>query len=141
MSKIESGHLIQDTFSKLHYHIVFSTTGRQPLIKMDWRGRLHDYIGGTVRGLGGHPVIVGGVEDHVHILAGLRPTHRLSDVVREIKNESSRWIRKEFVISFAWQKGYGVFTVSPLACDRVRAYIADQENHHHPVTSLRDGLR
>jgi putative transposase len=127
---MESGQLIQDTFTKLHYHIVFSTMGRRQIIEDEWRARLHDYIGGTLRGIGGHSLIVGGVRDHVHILAGLRPSHRLSDVMREIKHESSRWIHENFGGGFAWQKGYGAFTVSPLACDRIRAYIADQPKHH-----------
>jgi REP element-mobilizing transposase RayT len=130
MSRLESGHIIQDTYTKLHYHIVFSTVGRLPIIGDEWRERLHDYLGGTVRGLGGHSVIVGGVADHVHILAGLRPAHRLSDIMREVKHESSRWIRDELRKDFAWQKRYGAFTVSPLGCERVKAYIADQENHH-----------
>jgi putative transposase len=128
--KLESGQLIQDTFTKLHYHIVFSTRGRLPTIHPEWRSRLHDYIGGIVRGCGGQPLIVGGVSDHVHILAGLRPTHRLSDVMREIKHESSIWVKRELHETLAWQKGYGAFTVSPLACERVRKYIADQEDHH-----------
>lgn len=130
MSRLESGQVIQDTYTKLHYHIVFSTIGRAPIIQAEWRERLHDYIGGTVRGLGGHSVIVGGVADHIHILAGLRPAHRLADIMREVKHESSRWIRNELRKDFAWQKGYGAFTVSPLACERVKAYIASQASHH-----------
>ena len=141
MSRLESGQIVQDTYTQLHYHIVFSTVGRRPLIQDEWRDRLHDYLGGTVRGLGAHSVIVGGVADHVHILAGLRPAHRLSDIVREVKHESSRWIRQELSRTFAWQKGYGAFTVSPLGCERVRAYIADQQNHHHVLASLRDAPR
>jgi REP element-mobilizing transposase RayT len=130
MSRLADGHIIPDTYTKLHYHIVFSTRGRHPTIEPEWSARLHEYIGGTIRGLGGHSVIVGGVENHIHILAGLRPSHCLSDVLREIKHESSRWIRGEIRKNFAWQKGYGAFTVSPLGCDRVKAYIENQERHH-----------
>lgn len=121
----------RQTFSKLFYHIVFSTRQRQPLIEEDWRGRLHDYIGGTLRGLGGVSVVVGGVVDHIHILAGLRPVHRLSDVMREVKHESSRWVHDTLSKpGFAWQEGYSAFTVSPLACERVKQYILNQERHH-----------
>jgi putative transposase len=119
-----------DTFSQLYYHIVFSTMERRPSIAELWRARLHEYIGGTVRGLGGHSVIVGGVSDHVHILLGLRPRHSLANVMREIKHESSRWIQETFGIAFAWQKGYGAFTVSPLACEKVKRYIEKQVDHH-----------
>lgn len=130
MSRLESGQIVQDTYTNLHYHIVFSTSRRRPIIEDEWQERLHDYIGGTIRGLGGHSVIVGGVADHVHILAGLRPYHRLSDIMREVKQESSRWIKLELRKDFAWQKGYGAFTVSPMGCEKVRAYIAHQANHH-----------
>lgn len=80
MSRLASGELVNETFTKLYFHIVFSTRNRRPLIKESWRARLHEYVGGTLRGLGAHSVIVGGVADHVHILVGLRPTHRLADV-------------------------------------------------------------
>src|SRR5262245_25418690 len=79
------------TFLSLHYHIVFSTKERRPLIKPMWRPRLHEYLGGAIRGLGGIPEIVGGVEDHVHLLAGLRATHRLADFMQELKKASSIW--------------------------------------------------
>lgn len=130
MSRLASGELVNETFTKLYFHIVFSTRNRRPLIKESWRARLHEYVGGTLRGLGAHSVIVGGVADHVHILVGLRPTHRLADVMREVKHESSRWVKEVFGGSFGWQTGYSAFTVSPLACERVKAYIADQPNHH-----------
>lgn len=130
MSRLETGEIIQDTYTKLHYHIVFSTQGRLPIIDPEWRNRLHDYIGGTIRGLGGHSVIVGGVADHIHSLAGLRPAHRLSDIMREVKHESSRWLKREVSRGFSWQKGYGAFTVSPMGCDRVNAYIEEQDRHH-----------
>ena len=145
MSRLGSGQLIQDTYTKLHFHVVFSTKNRCPSIEDEWRGRLHDYIGGTIRGLGGQSISVGGVSDHVHVLMGLRPMHRLSDVMREVKHESSRWIQQELGRRVEWQKGYGAFTVSPLGCDRVRAYIADQEAHHNRVSpflaSLRDAFK
>jgi REP element-mobilizing transposase RayT len=123
--------LVQDTYTKLHYHVVFSTLGREPYIADDWRERLHQYIGGTIRGLGGQSLRVGGTDNHVHILVALRPSHRLSDVMREVKHESSRWIHEIIGhASFAWQKGYGAFTVSPLAVEKVREYIANQGEHH-----------
>lgn len=121
----------RQTYSKLFYHIVFSTRRREPTISKEWRLRLHDYIGGTLRGLGGASVVVGGVVDHIHILAGLKPAHRLCDIMREVKSESSRWIHDTIGNrAFAWQEGYSVFTVSPLACERVKQYILDQAARH-----------
>ena len=75
------------------------------------------------------------MEDHVHILAGLRATHRLADVLREIKSASSRWVHEEIHLStFAWQEGYGAFTVSPSLLETVRHYVAAQEEHHRTRT-------
>lgn len=79
---------MSSTFLSLHYHLVFSTKDRRPLICAEWRTQLHEYLGGTVRGLGGIPEAVGGVEDHVHLLVGLKATHKLSDFMRELKKAS-----------------------------------------------------
>jgi len=74
--------------------------------------------------------IVGGVADHVHILASLRPVHRISDVLRDMKKDSSTWAKDNFDRSFLWQEGYAAFTVSPSATEAVKKYIANQEEHH-----------
>jgi REP element-mobilizing transposase RayT len=73
------------TYLSLHYHLIFATKERLPLIDSAWRARLHEYLGGTIRGLGGFPEGIGGIADHVHLLMGLKATHRLSDVMRELK--------------------------------------------------------
>jgi len=73
------------TFLSLHYHIIFATKHRKPSIAPAWRDRLHEYLGGTVRGLEGIPEAIGGVDDHVHLLVGLRATHTLADFIRELK--------------------------------------------------------
>ncbi len=77
------------TYLSLHYHIVFSTKGREPAIVPSWRSRLHEYLGGTVNGLDGWTQGVGGTADHVHRLVGLKSTHRLADFMRELKKASS----------------------------------------------------
>jgi putative transposase len=128
------------THISLNYHIVFATKDRQRRIETSWRSRLHEYIGGTIRGLDGHSHIVGGVEDHVHVLAGLRATRALADVVREIKKCSSLWIHEELRYpGFAWQAGYAAFTVGPRDLPSVMRYIANQEEHHR-VRSFREEL-
>jgi putative transposase len=121
------------TYTSLHFHIVFSTKERRGLIATAWRARLHEYLGGTVRGLGGVAETVGGVEDHVHILASLNATHRLADFLRELKKASSVWSAENHERAFAWQEGYAAFSVSPTHRDAVRRYIANQEAHHHKL--------
>jgi putative transposase len=119
------------TFLSLHYHLVFSTKHREPTIAASWRERLHDYLGGIIRGLDGFPQGVGGVADHVHVLVGLKATHCLADVMRELKKASSVWTHEEIgAKDFAWQEGYAAFTVSPTSRPAVKQYIARQEQHH-----------
>ena len=122
---------MSSTYLSLHYHLVFSTKNREPTIGESWRGRLHDYLGGTIRGLGGYPEGVGGISNHVHLLVGLKATHCLADVLRELKKASSAWVHAELTMkAFAWQEGYAAFTVSPTSRAAVREYIAHQVEHH-----------
>jgi REP element-mobilizing transposase RayT len=123
------------THTSLYFHIVFSTKQRESWFPPPFRSRLHAYLGGVIRGLDGVPHAVGGVQDHVHILAGLKPVHRLSDVMREIKSDSSRWIKDELGRSaFAWQEGYGAFTFGAPDLENVRRYVLNQEEHHRTRT-------
>ena len=119
------------THLSLHYHLVFSTKNRMPFIRAEWRTELHAYLGGIVKGINGVPVAIGGVEDHVHLLIGLRATHRLDYVVRDVKAGSSGWVHDEIRLkTFEWQSGYLGVTVSPSQIERVRRYILNQEKHH-----------
>jgi REP element-mobilizing transposase RayT len=123
------------THLSLHYHLVFSTKGRRLFIVPHWRPQLHAYLGGIVRSLGGVPLAVGGTADHVHLLVGLRATHRLADILREVKAGSSEWVHREMgAREFGWQEGYGAFTVSRSHLIEVSRYIADQEEHHRTLT-------
>lgn len=119
------------THLSLHYHIVFSTKERRAFIDQPWRERLHAYLGGTVKTAAGVPEAVGGVADHVHLLIGLRATHRLADAVRDIKTASSEWVHQTIrMAAFSWQEGYGAFTVSASQLTSVKQYIANQAEHH-----------
>jgi putative transposase len=123
------------THLSLHYHLIFSTKDRVAFIHRDWRGRLHAYLGGLINDLGGVPEKIGGVEDHVHLLVGLRATHCLADVLRETKSASSKWVHDEIKPPrFSWQEGYGAFTVSASQIETVKSYIANQEAHHRKRT-------
>ena len=123
------------THLSLHYHIVFSTKDREPFITEAWRGRLHEYLGGLIRAAEGIPQAIGGTADHVHLLIGLKATHALATFVQDIKQTSSRWVHETIGLKgFAWQIGYGAFTVSVSNCDAVKQYIAGQEEHHRTKT-------
>jgi REP element-mobilizing transposase RayT len=123
------------TYLSLHYHLVFSTKDRVPSIAAAILPRLHEYLGGTVRGLGGVSQGIGGVADHVHLLVGLKATHCLADFMRELKKASSVWMHDEIgALKFAWQEGYAAFTVSATARAAVQRYIANQAAHHRRRT-------
>lgn len=123
------------THLSLHFHVVFSTKNREPRIAAEWRERLHSYLGGVARKSECIPEAIGGVADHVHLLLGLKATARLADVVRDIKSVSSKWVHDEVGDrAFAWQEGYGAFSVSPSHRENVRSYIARQEAHHRNRT-------
>ena len=122
--------------TNLLYHIVFATKDRRPLIEPALAERSHAYIGGGIRAEGGSAIAANGTPNHVHILARLRQDKTLSDVLRSIKAHSSKWIHETFATheGFAWQSGYGAFTVSQSQMERVRSYIEDQETHHRRTT-------
>jgi REP element-mobilizing transposase RayT len=130
------------SFTCLYYHLVFSTKNREPLITPVLRTRLFAYLGGLIRSEGGHPVVIGGMPDHVHILARLPQTKALADILRVVKATSSGWVRDTFpdAAGFAWQTGYGAFTVGQTSLDAVRRYIEDQEAHHAKL-SFQDEFR
>ena len=105
------------------------------MIAKDWRDNLHSYLGGIAKGLEAVPLAIGGIEDHVHLLVGLRSSHRLDYFLRDLKADSSEWVHKKIgKRMFAWQKGYGAFSVSPSKIDGVKKYVLGQEKHHRRKT-------
>jgi len=119
----------------LRVHVIFSTKNRLPLIAKEWRDRLHAYMGGLIRQLEAIPLAVGGIEDHAHNLMGFKATHRICDLVRDLKQGSSQWVHETLGLKeFAWQEGYGAFTVSPDRVEPVKQYILHQEEHHGRMT-------
>lgn len=130
------------THASLHCHAVFSTKNRVPFITPQWRPDLHQYLGGILRSLDAVAEAIGGVDDHLHVLASLKPTHRICDVVREIKSGSSQWIHSTIgLMEFGWQDGYGAFSVSASRLDAVRTYVNRQEEHHRRQTFEEEYLR
>ena len=124
------------SFTSLHYHLVFSTKHREPAITPPLRPRLYDYLRGIVRGEGGALLAAGGVADHVHLLAWLHQQTAPADLLRVLKANSSKWVHDTFPGSgrFGWQTGYGAFSVSYSQLEAVKGYIARQEDHHKRVT-------
>ncbi len=102
------------------------------MITKEREGRLYEYIGGIIRGLGGISLGINGIEDHAHVLAKLRPDRSVSDVLRDLKANSSGWMHGVFpdALDFSWQNGYGAFSVGPSEIERVKKYIAEQKIHH-----------
>ena len=120
------------TFSRILLHVIFSTKGRRNSLYREMRGDLLAYVRGIVRNEGAQTLAANAVEDHVHLLLAVKPVQAASDLVRKIKTNTSRWIHATYpdLRDFAWQSGFGVFSVSESAVRDVAAYIRDQERHH-----------
>jgi REP element-mobilizing transposase RayT len=124
------------TYSQLYIQIVFAVKGRQNLIEIEWRDELHKYISGIITGKGQKSIIVNGVADHVHCFVGLKPAMAISDLVRDIKNNSSKYVNENGWVKgkFSWQEGFGSFSYSHSHIDNVYRYILNQEQHHKNKT-------
>jgi putative transposase len=125
-----------NTYTSLHYHIVFSTKNRHPLIAPKIEERIWKYLGGIARENDMTADMVGGVEDHVHVVVGIPPKLALSKAVQLLKGGSSKWIHDTFpaLAKFAWQDGYSAFTVSKSNLTTVIQYVARQREHHRKRT-------
>jgi REP element-mobilizing transposase RayT len=125
------------SLAKVLVHIVFSTKHRYPfLTDEDIRTEMHAYLGGTCNELECPVLTVGGVADHVHILCALSRNVTTAKLIGDVKRGSSKWIKTKgtMLTKFAWQNGYGVFSVGQAEVERVREYIAGREEHHRRKT-------
>ena len=120
------------TFSQIYIQVVFAVQGRQNLLQREWRQEVFKYMAGIIKNKGQKPIIINGVEDHVHVFLGLKPAMALSDLVRDVKNNSSNFINEHSWIKgrFNWQEGYGAFSYSHSQIEAVYHYIQNQEQHH-----------
>jgi putative transposase len=125
-----------NTYTQIYLHIVFSVKGRQNLIQKKWKEELYKYICGIVNGKEQKVYAIGGVADHIHILVSIKPNIVISDLVRDIKANSSKWINeKRYVIGkFQWQEGFGAFSSAQSQLDVIITYINNQEKHHQNKT-------
>jgi len=129
-----------NTFTQIHIQIIFAVQNRICLINKSWKDELYRYITGIISNNGHKLLIINGTSDHVHIFIGMRPTQSLSDLLQDIKGDSSKWINKKGVVKgkFSWQEGYGAFSYSYNDIIRVVNYINNQENHHNKKTFLEE---
>lgn len=124
------------SFTSALFHCVFSTKDRRPLIDTALRERLYPYMGGIAREIGATALAIGGVEDHVHLLLSVPSTLNVAKMMQLIKTNSSKWIHETFPEQrdFAWQKGYGAFSIGVSQVDDTRTYIENQREHHRKRT-------
>ena len=120
------------TYSQIYIQIVFAVRGRQNILQKEWRQEVFKYMAGIIKNKGQKPIIVNGVEDHVHVFVGLKPVMALSDLVRDVKNNSTNFINDHAWIKgrFNWQEGHGAFSYSHSQIRSVYDYILNQEKHH-----------
>ncbi|MDR6967314.1 REP element-mobilizing transposase RayT [Flavobacterium arsenatis] len=120
------------TFSQIYIQYVFAVKGRQNLLQKPWRDEVFKYIAGIIKGKGQKSIIVNGVADHVHVFVGLKPAKSISDLIRDIKNNSSKFINEQNWVQgkFSWQEGYGAFSYAHSQIENVYQYILNQEEHH-----------
>lgn len=124
------------TYSQVYIQVVFAVKGRANLIHKSWKDELYKYISGTITAKEQKSIIVNGMPDHIHVFIGLRPSMAISDLVRDIKNNSSKFINERKLVQgkFSWQEGYGVFSYSHSHIEAVYNYILNQEIHHQKKT-------
>ncbi|MDR0969943.1 MAG: IS200/IS605 family transposase [Lentimicrobiaceae bacterium] len=121
-----------NTFTQIHIHTVFAVQNRMSLINALWQNQLYMYITSIIQKHGHKVLAIGGMPDHIHILFGFRPTQALSNLMQEVKRDSSEWINKEKLTmgKFSWQEGYGAFSYSKSHISQVANYIETQSEHH-----------
>lgn len=121
-----------NTYTQIHIQIVFAVKFRNSQIHSEWKDELYKYISGIIQSKNHKLLAINGMPDHIHILFGMRPTQALSDLVQEIKSNSSKWINEKKFLStrFEWQDSFGAFSYGKSQVDVVIKYINNQEKHH-----------
>ena len=139
----ESNQLIMaNTYTQIHIQSVFTVQNRSCVLRKEWKNELYKYITGIVQNHGHKVLAINGMPDHIHVFFGMRPTQSLSDLMQDIKGDSSKWINKKGFVKghFSWQEGYGGFSYSKSHVDHVIDYIRDQEIHHRRKSFIEEYL-
>ena len=121
-----------NTYTQIHIQSVFSVQNRDCIIRRTWKNELYQYITGIIQNHGHKLIAINGMPDHIHLFLGMRPTQSLSDLMQDVKGDSSKWINQKGFVKgrFSWQEGYGAFSYSKSHIERVIDYIKNQEEHH-----------
>ncbi len=121
-----------NTYTQIHIQVVFAVQNRESLIQKNWKDELYKYITAIIQNYNHKVLQINGMPDHIHILIGMRPNQSLSDLMKLVKQDSSKWINNKGFINgkFSWQSGYGAFSYSKVQLPRVIKYIQNQEEHH-----------
>ena len=129
-----------NTFTQIHLQLIFAVQNRESLIAREWKHELYKYFTVIIQHAGHKMIIVNGMPDHVHVVMGMRPTQSLSDLMKHLKGDSSKWINeKRFVKGhFQWQEGYGAFSYSKSQLPVLIKYVKNQEIHHEQRTFLEE---
>jgi REP element-mobilizing transposase RayT len=129
-----------NTYTQIYVHAVFSVRDRYCLISRIWKDELFKYITGIIKNHGHKLIAINGMADHLHVFIGMKPSQSLSDLMQDIKGDSSKWINnRKFVRGkFSWQEGFGAFSYSASQIDTVVKYIQNQEIHHQKATFINE---
>ena len=129
-----------NTYTQIHIHAIFAVQNRLSLISKTWEQRLYQYIAGIIQNHGHKLLVINGMPDHIHILLGMRPIESLSDLMRDVKGDSSLWINSNKLVmgKFSWQEGYGAFSYSKSQISAVATYIENQELHHRKKSFIEE---
>lgn len=129
-----------NTFTQIHIHLVFAVQNRASLIHDILEERLYKYITGIIKNNNHRLLAINGMPDHIHILIGFRPTQSLSDLMQDIKGDSSKWINENKLVAgkFSWQQGYGAFSYSKSQIPKVINYIKNQKKHHQQISFMEE---
>ena len=129
-----------NTFTQIHLQLVFCVQNRISLIQESWKNRLYSYITGIVQNNKHKMIIINGMPDHLHVVIGMRPIQAISDLLADIKRDSSSWINNNKLVKgrFEWQDGYGAFSYAKSDLDRLISYVKNQEAHHLKKSFLQE---
>lgn len=132
-----------NTYTQINIHAVFAVQNRLSLISKSWEERLYKYITGIIQNHGHKLLAINGMPDHIHVLFGMRPNQSLSDLMRDVKGDSSLWINENKLVDrkFSWQEGYGAFSYSKSQISAVATYIENQELHHKKKTFIEEYIK
>lgn len=129
-----------NTYTQIHIQSVFSVNDRSCIIRKEWKNELFQYITGIIQNHDHKVMAINGMPDHLHVFFGMRPTQSLSDLMQDVKGDSSKWINKKGFVEgrFSWQEGFGGFSYSKSQVNNVIDYIRDQEIHHRKKSFIEE---